>query len=1262
MDPSQLAESFRSLLLRGRGRTGLVQRDLAMRAGVSRRSVQDWEAGVTLPTAERLQALIRALLETGGLTRGREMAEARQLWAAVEREGPRMHAPFDAEWFASLVAMQQPSSSAPSGAAVSTAPDAERPATGRATGTVERAQDWGDAPDLAGFVGRADELDLLRRWVLEERNRLVAVLGMGGIGKTSLAARLAQTVAPSFERVYWRSLRNAPPVGEWLAGALGFLSDQQIVPAASESERITALLRLLRDRRCLLVLDNSETLFEPGQAEGRYRADMAGYAPILQAIGEASHRSCLVLTSREAPPELALLPGAHALVLHGLGVTEAQALLADKHIGGDAQSWKSLVDHYGGNGLALKIVGETIRQLYAGDVGAFLADALANYGAVFGGIRRLLDVQMERLSSVEHEVLRQLAVQREPVSLAELTLVMAPGRSGGVVIEAIETLRRRSLVERGDQGATRAPSQTPRGMAFTLQSLVLEYVTDRLVETAADEVKRGELVLLVQGPIIKAQAKDYIRQAQERLIGAPILQQLTAQHEEGEAAQRLLALLDDRRGRPPAEQGHAPGNLVNLLRLLRRDLRGVDLSRLVIRQAYLAHVDAQDARLVNSHLAESVLAEAFDFPNSVALSDDGALLAAGTSTGQVWLWRVADRTSLWVVQAHTGAVQGVALSADGQLVASGGGEGTVRLWQTNSGQAVATLRGHAGAVWGVALSADARLVASGSGDGTVRLWETDTGQPVTILQGHTGGVLGVALSADGRLVASGSGDRTVRLWESDTGRCVATLQGHTGGVWGVALSADGQLVASGGFDGIVRLWSLAGVMERNGRQGTQEEADTARPVATLQGHIGAVRGLALSADGRLVAAGSTGEGTVRLWEAGTARPMASLQGHTSGVLGVALSADGRLVASGSGDGTVRLWETDTGQPVAALQGQTGGVFGVALSADGRLVASGSGDGTVRLWETDTGRPAAALQGHTGGVLGVALSADGRLVASGSGDGTVRLWETDTGRPVATLPGNTGGVWGVALSADGRLVASGSGDGTVRLWETDIGRPVASLQGHTGAVRGVALSANGRLVASGSADGTVRLWETDTGRPVATLQGQTGGALGVALSTDGRLVASGSADGTVRLWETDTGRPVASLKVRDGAVRGVALSADGRVLACGSEDGPVRLCEADTGRPVATLRGHTGVAFSVALSADAQLVASGGWDGTVRLWEAGSGNCLRILRPERRYERLDITGLTGVTAAQRAALLALGAIDQHAPAGAPTARMSPEPLA
>ena len=107
-----------------------------------------------------------------------------------------------------------------------------------------------------------------------------------------------------------------------------------------------------------------------------------------------------------------------------------------------------------------------------------------------------------------------LAVAREPVTLAALLGELSRCVGRGAVLEAVEALRRRSLVER---------TETPGAAAFTLQSVVLEYVTDRLVADVVGEIERGEPRLLVEQPLIKAQAKDYVRQTQERLIGVAIL-------------------------------------------------------------------------------------------------------------------------------------------------------------------------------------------------------------------------------------------------------------------------------------------------------------------------------------------------------------------------------------------------------------------------------------------------------------------------------------------------------------------------------------------------------------------------------------------------------------------------------------------------------------------------------------------------------------------------------------------------------------------
>src|SRR5207247_10955154 len=80
----------------------------------------------------------------------------------------------------------------------------------------------------------------------------------------------------------------------------------------------------------------------------------------------------------------------------------------------------------------------------------------------------------------------------------------------------------------------------------------------------------------------------------------------------------------------------------------------------------------------------------------------------------------------------------------------------------------------------------------------------------------------------------------------------------------------------------------------------------------------------------------------------------------------------------------------------------------------------------------------------------------------------------------------------------------------------------------------------------------------------------------------------------------------------------------------------------TGQCLTTLQGHTNVVLSMAFSPRSGLLASGSQDGTIKLWETRTGNCLSTLRSERPYERLNISGVTGLTEAERASLRALGA--------------------
>jgi transcriptional regulator with XRE-family HTH domain len=130
-------------LLRHRGRTGLTQRELAARAGVSLRSVQDWESGVNYPSAPGLQALIVALLNAGSFGAGRETEEAQALWTAVECEAARMRTPFDSEWITRLVVERSTQTDMPGGRQGTT--DAVIHGSRASTGARDQRQDWGEA-------------------------------------------------------------------------------------------------------------------------------------------------------------------------------------------------------------------------------------------------------------------------------------------------------------------------------------------------------------------------------------------------------------------------------------------------------------------------------------------------------------------------------------------------------------------------------------------------------------------------------------------------------------------------------------------------------------------------------------------------------------------------------------------------------------------------------------------------------------------------------------------------------------------------------------------------------------------------------------------------------------------------------------------------------------------------------------------------------------------------------------------------------------
>ena len=211
---------------------------------------------------------------------------------------------------------------------------------------VERSshkEDWGEAPLGNPFYGREGEQAQLQAWLTERRCRVIALVGIGGIGKTSLAATTAYNIKDKFAAIFWRSLRNAPPLEHFLQQCLQFLFvEPQALPTRSD-DLLSLLLHHLQTHRCLLVLDNFEALLQPGQSVGHYREGYEQYGHLLQQLGETKHQSCLLLTGREKPREITYLEGKNSpvrsLPLTGMGRLEGQQLLQEKDLSGSPEHW-----------------------------------------------------------------------------------------------------------------------------------------------------------------------------------------------------------------------------------------------------------------------------------------------------------------------------------------------------------------------------------------------------------------------------------------------------------------------------------------------------------------------------------------------------------------------------------------------------------------------------------------------------------------------------------------------------------------------------------------------------------------------------------------------------------------------------------------------------------------------------------------------------------------------------------------------------------
>ncbi|MDQ2096167.1 MAG: NB-ARC domain-containing protein [Tychonema bourrellyi B0820] len=318
--------------------------------------------------------------------------------------------------------------------------------------------DLRDAPELKTFYNYPNSpLTTLENSIAHQNCHLLTITGMTGTGKSAIARNLIPQIQTQFDRIIWRSLRTSPPLETTLKTLIQFLSNQNppnpplprggeggVFPANTD-DQLSILIETLRENRCLIILDDVQQILSSGQLSGNYKPGYENYGTLFKLIGEIPHNSCLILNSWEPPSDILTFTDDNSAVcllqLTGLGEA-ATEILREKGLL-DEEYWPELIEFYQGNPLWLKLVAQTINNLFSGRVSQYLS-----YQPVFlsDELTPILQQHYQRLSEIEKQVISQLSNEIEPVSFTQF-MAKCQG-SQGELFKAIQSLARRGTIEK----------------------------------------------------------------------------------------------------------------------------------------------------------------------------------------------------------------------------------------------------------------------------------------------------------------------------------------------------------------------------------------------------------------------------------------------------------------------------------------------------------------------------------------------------------------------------------------------------------------------------------------------------------------------------------------------------------------------------------------------------------------------------------------------------------------------------------------------
>lgn len=390
-----------------------------------------------------------------------------------------------------------------------------------------------------------------------------------------------------------------------------------------------------------------------------------------------------------------------------------------------------------------------------------------------------------------------------------------------------------------------------------------------------------------------------------------------------------------------------------------------------------------------------------------------------------------------------------------------------------------------------------------------------------------------------------------------------------------------------------------------------------RTTRVIAAHKGRLFDIATSADGRMTATAGA-DRTVRIWSVASGRRIGEIRGYRTQVRAVSFSRDGERIASATLDGEIAVATADGGaRRVVTRLGRDDFARSIDFGADDRTLAIGTDGGRVALVRLSDGAVRELSSDSAAAIFAVGFDSDARRVISAGADGFARIWNVAGGRPLELAHGRR--VLAASFSPDGARVATAGSSGVVGLWDASSGRRLRRIQVSTPPpLASVRFSRDGQRIVTGAFDGVVRLTAVRRGALLAEMRGHLSPARADFVARRGALV-SAQEDGTLRTWIA----PETKISPRPGVAP--RFSPDGKLVVSGSVGGPIYVWNPSTGRARA-LVGHRGVSYP-RFSPDGSQIVSASEDYSVRLWDVKTGRSRVVptLGEEKFAAAIDASG-------------------------------------